>query len=298
MLDPDVERPRQSVRESKILPFPVAIFQRDRYSVPYNSVWKEWVVSNEVLVDRLGPVVQLTLNREKSGNAVTIEAALALAAAIDDFAADDGARVLVVTGAGERSFCAGGELSQLLEITDHPEADRAGPLGFARLEPGKPTIAAVNGHCYGGGLELALWCDFRVASANAQFGALNRQWGVTLIDGGTQRLPGIVGYGNAMWMVNTGVRLDAERALQIGLIQELVPSGRALERSLELAHDLAELPQPALIADRRGIIASANLALRDGLDYEAEVGREVMRDPEVIARLTEYRQRRTSAGAD
>lgn len=251
-------------------------------------------MSDEVLVDRLGPVVQLTLNREQAANAVTIDMALAIAAAIDEFAADDGARVLVVTGAGDRSFCAGGDVTQLLEITDHPEADRAGPLGFARLEPGKPTIAAVNGHCYGGGLELALWCDFRVASANAQFGALNRQWGVTLIDGGTQRLPRIVGYGNAMWIVNTGARIGAERALQIGLIQELVPAGHALERSLELARDLAKLPQPALTADRRGIVASADLPLRDGLTYEAEVGREVMRDPEVIRSLTEYRERRTS----
>lgn len=255
-------------------------------------------MSEQVLVDRLGQVVKLTLNREQSANAVTIEMAQAIAAAIDDFAADEDARVLVVTGAGERSFCAGGDLNELLEITDHSEADRAGPLGFARLEPGKPTIAAVNGHCYGGGLELALWCDFRVASVDAQFGALNRQWGVTLIDGGTQRLPRIVGYGNAMWMVNTGARIDAERALQIGLIQEIVPSGRVLERALELAHDLAKLPQPALTADRRGIIASVDLPLREGLNYEAEVGREAMRDPEVVRSLTEYRQRSKSAVAD
>lgn len=252
---------------------------------------------DEVLVERLGAVIQLTVNREQAANAVSAEMAIAIAAAIDEFAADDRAHVLVVTGSGERSFCAGGDLTELLQITDHPEADRAGPLGFARLEPGKPTIAAVNGHCYGGGLELALWCDFRVASANAQFGALNRQWGVTLIDGGTQRLPRIVGYSNAMWLVNTGARIDAERALQIGLIQEIVPSGRALERSLELAREIAELPQPALRADRSGIVASANLSLQDGLDYEAKVGREVMRDPEVIRLLTEYRQRRDS-GAD
>jgi len=144
------------------------------------------------------------------------------------------------------------------------------------LDPGKPTIAAVNGHCYGGGLELALWCDWRVAAENAQFGALNRRWGLTLIDGGTQRLPRIVGFGNAMWLICTGCRIDAQRAFQIGLVQELVPAGEALPRALELAHTLARLPQPALIADRRGVVAST--------------GRAVMRDPDVIQRLTEYRE--------
>jgi Enoyl-CoA hydratase/isomerase len=169
-------------------------------------------MADEVVVDRLGPVTTLTLNRERSANAINVGMALGIAEAIDAFGADESARVLVVTGAGERSFCAGGDLTELLEITDHDQANRAGPLGFARLDPGKPTIAAVNGHCYGGGLELALWCDFRIASANAQFGALNRQWGLTLIDGGTQRLPRIVGYGNAMWMVSTGRTGAPDRA--------------------------------------------------------------------------------------
>lgn len=227
-------------------------------------------MADEVTVQRLGPVTQLMLNRDDAANAINVEMALAMADAIDGFAADDSARVLVVTGAGERSFCAGGDLNELLDITGHDQADRAGPLGFARLDPGKPTIAAVNGHCYGGGLELALWCDFRIASENAQFGALNRQWGVTLIDGGTQRLPRIVGYGNAMWLISTGCRIDAERALQIGLVQELAPPGQALPRALGLADELADLPQPALIADRNGVVASADQPLRDGLDVEAK----------------------------
>jgi enoyl-CoA hydratase len=249
-------------------------------------------MTDEVVVDRLGPVTQLTLNRERFANAITVEMALAIGEAIEAFGAEASARVLVVTGAGERSFCAGGDLRELLKITDHAWADRAGPLGFARLDPGKPTIAAVNGHCYGGGLELALWCDFRIASENAQFGALNRQWGLTLIDGGTQRLPRIVGYGNAMWMVSTGCRIDAERAHLIGLVQELVPAGHALRRALELATALAELPQPALVADRRNTVASADLPLHAGFDFEAEIGREVMRDLDVIRRLARHRERR------
>jgi enoyl-CoA hydratase/carnithine racemase len=248
-------------------------------------------MTDKVVVLRFGSVTTLRLNRESAANAINVEMALAIADAIDAFAADDSARVLVVTGTGDRAFCAGGDLNELLEITEHAQADRAGPLGFARLDPGKPTIAAVNGHCYGGGMELALWCDWRVAAENAQFGALNRQWGVTLIDGGTQRLPRIVGFGNAMWMICTGSRIDAQRAFQIGLVQELVPAGQALPRALELAHAIADLPQPALVADRRGVVASSGQALDVGLDSEARVGRAVMRDPDVIQRLTEYQQR-------
>ena len=144
-------------------------------------------------LNRPGPVTQLRLNRPEAANAVNLETVHELTAAIEAFAADEGARVLVVTGAGDRSFCGGGDLADMLEFTRHADADRAGPLGFARLDPGKPTIAAVNGHCFGGGLELALWCDFRIAARNASFGALNRPWGLPLIDGGTQRLPRIVG---------------------------------------------------------------------------------------------------------
>jgi enoyl-CoA hydratase len=250
------------------------------------------MMSETVDVEQSGPVTTLRLKREAAANAINVEMALAIADAIDSFAADDGARVLVVTGTGDRAFCAGGDLNEMLEITGHAQVDRAGPLGFARLDPGKPTIAAVNGHCYGGGLELALWCDWRVAAENAQFGALNRQWGLTLIDGGTQRLPRIVGYGNAMWMICTGCRIDAQRALQIGLVQELVPAGEALPRALELAHSLANLPQPALVADRRGVVASTDQPIHAGLDFEARVGRAVMRDPDIIQRLTEYRERK------
>lgn len=248
-------------------------------------------MAEKVVVERSGPITTLRLNREGAANAINVEMALAIAEAIHAFAADDSARVLVVTGTGDRAFCAGGDLNELLEITGHVQADRAGPLGFARLDPGKPTIAAVNGHCYGGGLELALWCDWRVAAENAQFGALNRQWGVTLIDGGTQRLPQIVGYGNAMWLICTGCRIDARRAFQIGLAQELVPAGQALPRALEVAQEIARLPQRALIADRRGVVASTGQAFQAGLDFEARVGRAVMRDPDVIQRLTEYRER-------
>ncbi|HUA45801.1 MAG TPA: enoyl-CoA hydratase-related protein [Solirubrobacteraceae bacterium] len=250
-----------------------------------------------ILVEHIDGVTQLTLNRPEAANSITVEMALEIAAAIDSFAAEENARVMVITGAGERSFCAGGDVSSLLEICGHEQADRAGPLGFARLDPGKPTIAAVNGHCYGGGLELSLWCDFRIVAENAVFGALNRQWGVTLIDGGTQRLPRIVGYGNAMWMIQTGCRVDARRALELGLAQEIVPSGQALPRALAIAHELAELPQPALIADRQGVLASSSHSLEEGLELETRVGRKVLDDREVVARLNDYRDSRRSGRA-
>jgi enoyl-CoA hydratase len=116
--------------------------------------------------------------------------------------------------------------------------------------------------------------------------------GVTLIDGGTQRLPRIVGYGNAMWMIETGCRVDARRALEIGLAQEVVPAGQALPRALEIADQLAKLPQPALIADRHGVVASSSYPLEEGLDLETSVGRKVLDDPEVVARLSKYRDSR------
>jgi len=236
--------------------------------------------------------MQLTLDRPEAANAVSVEMALQIADAVDSFAANDSARVLIVTGAGERSFCAGGDVAQLLEMTGHAQADRAGPLGFARLDPGKPTIAAVNGYCFGGGMELALWCDFRIAAENAEFGALNRQWGVTLIDGGTQRLPRIVGYGNAMWMISTGYRVGAERAFQMGLVQEVVPAGQALARAREIAGHIARQPQPALLADRQGVMMSLDLPLQEGMNAEAEAGRPVMSHPDVVKRLTDYARHR------
>lgn len=131
-------------------------------------------------IDRIGAVTLLTLDRPEVANAVSIEMAVGITEAIDAFAADEAARVLVVMGAGERAFCAGGDVSTLLVCTSHPHVDRVGPLGSARLEPGKPTIAAVNGYCFGGGLELAAWCDFRIAATNAEFGGSSFELGLVV----------------------------------------------------------------------------------------------------------------------
>jgi enoyl-CoA hydratase len=238
-----------------------------------------------VLYEVDAPIARLTINRPEAANSVTVDMALEIARSIRAFADEDEARVLVVTGSGERAFCAGGAIETLDVCADHEEARRSGPLGFARQAPGKPTIAAVNGYCFGGGLELALWCDIRIAAENASFGALNRPWGVPLIDGGTQRLPAIVGRGNALWMILGGHRVDAARALQLGLAQEVVPQGQALERALELAETIASYPQAGLLADRAGVLSASPAPTDAGLRRELERGYPVLSDPDVAQRI-------------
>lgn len=243
---------------------------------------------DELLVEKRGAVTLVTLNRPEAHNSITAGMAVGLAEAIDAFTADASARVLVVTGAGDRAFCAGANLKDVEELVHHAHSDRAGPIGFAKLDPGKPTIAAVNGYCFAGGMELACWCDFRIASASAEFGALNRRWGVPFIDGGTQRFPRIMGQGNALWMIETGVRIDAARAQAIGLVQEVVPDGAALDRALELADRIAGYPQASLLADRSATLATWGVGLEAGLFMEAGVCRPTLTDPEMWEGLQNF----------
>jgi len=188
--------------------------------------------------------------------------------------ADDGARVLVLTGAGEEAFCAGADLKAIGTLdADAP----GGPLGFTRLASPKPTVAAISGWCLAGGLELALWCDLRVAAESARLGFAERRWGVPLIDGGTQRLPRIVGQGRALDLVLSGRTVEAAEALAIGLVTEVVPVGAHLTRALEIAEGLASLPQDTMLSDRRALLEGAGLPLAEGLALEARLGREVLR---------------------
>ena len=146
---------------------------------------------------------------------------------LEEFEADEAARVLVLTGSGE-AFCAGADLKAMDLDVDDP----GGPLGFTRLTPSKPAIAAIDGWCLAGGLELALWCDLRVATPRSTFGCFERRWGVPLVDGGTQRLPRVVGMGRALEMILTGRPVEAEEAERIGLVNELIEPGEHLERAL------------------------------------------------------------------
>lgn len=243
---------------------------------------------DELLVEQRGPVTLITLNRTDAHNSVTGAMAVGLAEAIDAFTADASASVLVITGAGESSFCSGANLKDIDALLRHPHTERAGPMGFAHLDPGKPTIAAVNGYCFAGGMELAGWCDFRIASANAEFGALNRRWGVPFVDGGTQRFPRIMGQGNALWMIETGVRIDADRALAIGLVQEVVAEGTALDRALELADRIAGYPQASIRTDRAAALATWGLSLDNGLYLESGLCRPTATEPEMLEGLRNF----------
>jgi enoyl-CoA hydratase/carnithine racemase len=221
--------------------------------------------------ERLGAAALITINRPERRNAVDGPTAAALLEAYERFAADDAARVLVLTGAGEDAFCAGADL-KALETLD-PDAP-AGPMGFTRLTPAKPAIAAIGGWCVAGGLELALWCDLRVADATAHFGCLERRWGVPLIDGGTQRLPRVIGLGRALDLILTGRTVEADAALAMGLVSEVVPAGGHVARALELAEAIAAFPQETMLSDREAAVAAQGLPLDQGLALEARLGRE------------------------
>ncbi len=227
---------------------------------------------DEVRYERQGPAAILTIDRPERRNAVDAATATALRQGLEEFEADADARVLVLTGAGGEAFCAGADLKAIDLDIDHP----AGPMGFTRLTPSKPAIAAIEGWCLAGGLELALWCDLRITTANSVFGCFERRWGVPLIDGGTQRLPRAVGMGRAMEMILTGRPVEADEALRIGLATEVVEPGRHLERSLELAKKLAAFPQETMLSDRRAALEGAGLPLAAGLELEHRLGREVL----------------------
>ena len=224
----------------------------------------------KVLLEKDGGVWTMTLNRPEVHNCVDGETAELIATSINEFAEDESASVLVVTGAGEKSFCSGADLKNIGTLMTHRFRDSAGPMGFTRLDPGKPTIAAINGYCFAGGFELALWCDFRIAGENSEFGVLNRRWGVPLVDGGTQRLARVAGIGNALFLIETGARIDAHRALEMGIVQELVPQGNALSRAREWAQAIVAYPQSSLRGDRSSAIAGLGQPLAEGLELEAQ----------------------------
>jgi enoyl-CoA hydratase len=228
-----------------------------------------------VRYERRGPAALVTIDREHRRNAVDGPTAAALHDAFVRFEEDADARALVLTGAGEASFCAGADL-KAIETLAGRLTDADGPLGFTRRVASKPTIAAISGYALAGGLELALWCDLRIATEGSVLGFPERRWGVPLIDGGTQRLPHIVGLGRALDLILTGRMVDAEEALGIGLLTEVVAPGGHLERALALADGLARFPQQTMLADRRAAIEGLGMTLADGLALEAQSGPELM----------------------
>lgn len=229
-------------------------------------------MSGELRYERVGAAAVMTIDRPERRNAVDAAVAEAFREGLKEFEADEGARVLVLTGAGGQAFCAGADLKAMDLNVDHPD----GPMGPTRLTPAKPAIAAVDGWCLAGGVELALWCDMRIATPQSTFGLFERRWGVPLVDGGTQRLPRVVGMGRALELILTGRPVEAEEAHRIGLVNELVGAGEHLERALELAERIAAFPQETMLADRRAAIEGFGLPLAEGIALEHRLGREVL----------------------
>lgn len=240
-----------------------------------------------VHVEKNGAVTTIIHDRPAVRNAMDPASADALQDAFLAFEADDDAHVAVLWGKGG-AFCAGWDLTyaQSLKDQDDPVGDLRfpdddgpvprGPMGPTRLELSKPTIAAVAGPAVAGGMELALWCDLRVMEQDAYFGVYCRRWGIPLIDGGTVRLPRLVGQGRALDIILTGRKVPAEECASIGLCERLVESGRAREDAEALAHEIARFPQACVRADRRSAIAQTGLAMRAALEQEFEGGLDAL----------------------
>jgi enoyl-CoA hydratase len=237
----------------------------------------ETAAAESVRYERRGAAALVTIDRQHRRNAVDGPTAAALHEAYLRFEADEHARVMVLSGAGGVSFCAGADLKAQETFVERLTSEE-GPMGFTRLTPSKPTIAAISGFALAGGLELALWCDLRVATAESRLGYPERRWGVPLIDGGTQRLPRIVGLGRALELILTGRIIDAEEALAIGLLTEVVPAGTHLQRALEIAEGLARFPQRTMLADRRAAIEGFGLPLAQAIALEAQAGPELFEE--------------------
>jgi enoyl-CoA hydratase len=241
-------------------------------------------MSDNVLVDVDGPVTIVTINRPHARNAVDRDTAGQLFDAFKAFDADDTQFAAVLTGAGEH-FCAGADLKAVADgsRSGRPLADGEGPMGPTRLLLNKPVIAAVEGYAVAGGIELAVWCDLRVAAESATFGVYCRRWGVPLIDGGTIRLPRLIGQSHALDLILTGRGVGAEEALRIGLANRVVPDGQARAAAVALAHELSALPPNCLRADRRSVFEQWGIDLDDAITLEYAGGMDVIRSGETQA---------------
>lgn len=221
-----------------------------------------------VRVEKTGPVTTVIMNRPQARNAVNGPAAAALFAAFDDFDNDDTASVAVLYG-DNGTFCAGADLKAFGTPDSNPvHRTGPGPMGPTRMVLSKPVIAAVSGFAVAGGLELALWCDLRVAEQDAVFGVFCRRWGVPLIDGGTVRLPRLIGQSRAMDLILSGREVAADEALAMGLANRVVPTGQARERAEELATQLAALPQQCMRSDRLSSLKQWGLSESEAMEVE------------------------------
>ncbi|PTL82202.1 crotonase/enoyl-CoA hydratase family protein [Vitiosangium sp. GDMCC 1.1324] len=229
-----------------------------------------------VRVEKNGPISTVILSRPEVRNAVDGVTAEALASAFREFDADAEAKVGVFYGEGG-TFCAGADLKAVAEgRLPHLAPEGDGPMGPSRMMLSKPVIAAISGHAVAGGLELALWCDLRVAEEDAVLGVFCRRWGVPLIDGGTVRLPRLIGLSRALDLILTGRPVSAQEALGMGLVNRVVPHGGAREAAEQLAREIAAFPQACMNADRRSAYEQAGLPLEEALLQEFKGGIQVL----------------------
>jgi enoyl-CoA hydratase len=231
----------------------------------------------------------IRIDQPKVRNAINSRTAQRLHDEFVAFDYDDAAKVAVLTGDTE-AFCAGANLRDLPRLRD------SGPLGPTRLALSKPVVAAIEGWCVAGGLELAAWCDLRVAGRSARFGCLERRWGVPLVDGGTYRLPRIVGLGRALDLILTGREIGAEEAERIGLVDRLVPAGTAVDAAVELAEEIAGFPWPCVMSDRRAVYDGLGLGVAEALANEDRLGREVIFGEDFAAGVARFGEHQADRG--
>src|SRR5262245_20049488 len=242
-----------------------------------------------VRTERHDSILVVTMDRPERRNAVDATTGAALASAFREFDGHPPLTVAILTGAGGH-FCGGAGLKALAEGEPRPiQPEGDGPMGPTRMRLGKPVIAAIEGHAVAGGLELALWCDLRVASEEAVLGVFCRRFGVPLVDLGTVRLPQIVGRGRAMDLVLTGRPVNAQEAWTMGLVNRVVPVGQALRAALELARALAGLPQTCLRNDRLSMLESLELDARGAMENEARRGQDTLASGETSAGAARFR---------
>ena len=239
---------------------------------------------------RDGPVLVVTIDRPEVRNAVDGPTAAALSEAFREFDTDDSASVAVLTGS-HGTFCAGADLKAIADRRGNrvdTDITKDGPLGPTRMLLSKPVIAAVEGHAVAGGLELAVWCDLRVAATDAVFGVYCRRWGVPLVDGGTVRLSRLIGHSHALDLILTGRGVSGDEAVRMGLVNRSVPTGTALEAALQLAHELAALPQRCLRSDRLSSYEQWGLGLDAALANETARGLDTILSGETVAGASRF----------
>ncbi len=236
-----------------------------------------------ILTEKRGSTLLVTINRPEVRNALDAPAASALAQAMRTFDQDDTLAVAVLSGSGG-TFCSGFDLKAVADGTRTPvvSEEGEGPLGVTRMLLSKPVIAAIEGYAVAGGLEVALWCDLRVAADNAVLGVFNRRWSVPLVDGGTIRLPRLIGQSHALDLILTGRAVSGQEALTMGLINRLTPPGEALATALALADELAHFPQRGLRSDRLSVYEQWSLSWPEALGNETHRGLEVLRSGEAV----------------